>query len=253
MPVLIITPNGSIYEKATINAAFVHDTQPNPLLVNLRAGMVLVVTTDQVLQQNIVIPAGVELRITNNAVITVPTGLSLTIQGEFQKPHYACFILQGTGTVIYPEAGPGPLQNWSIKDLICAGLSSFAGAMSGLSAIFTGNVQAARFIGPVTGAVTGNADTATNATNAQNAIGGGTIPEAPPNYRFRSGKVSGTPANVTFSPAFGGVPEVIAVPNGVTVGSAEISNVTASGFTLTTSLGTSAANASAHWIAIGRR
>jgi len=231
-----MTPNGSVIEKASINDAFTHATQPDPHLVNLRAGMILIVTTDQQLTQDIVIPAGVELRVTNNAVITIPSGRNLSFDpaSEFQKPHYNCFFVAVGGVLgALPEAGP-VTQNWSIKNLIASGTATIAGALTGLSAIFTGNVTAGSFTGPLTGNVTGNAATATEPNPA-----GHIVKSADVNQRTIRGSVaadgtgSGTGwtavgagagiSNITFNPAFAAIPTVVACIKDTTSSQAVIS------------------------------
>lgn len=106
MPVLLISPNGVMTRKPTIADA---------VAAGDAADKVLLVTTDQTVSENVTIPATMELRFANNAVVTVDSSFTLTVSGEFQKPSYACFA--GTGTVVIPTGGPGTTQNMSFGDV----------------------------------------------------------------------------------------------------------------------------------------
>jgi len=235
MPVLIISPNGTVTERPTLVVAVMeHVTQPDPHIINVLNKTMIITTSMAQTTTPIQVPAGVELKFANNAVYTIGTGQTLDLSlCEFQKPHYDCFINNGN-PIIFPEAGPGPLQNWSIKNLIAAGTAAIAGVLSGLSAIFTGNVTAGSFTGPLTGNVTGNAATATEPNPA-----GHIVKSADVNQRTIRGSVaadgtgSGTGwtavgagagiSNITFNPAFAAIPTVVACIKDTTSSQAVIS------------------------------
>ena len=244
MPVLIISPNGTVTERPSLVVAVQeHVTQPDPHIINVLNKTMIITTSMAQTITPLQVPAGVELKFANNAVYTIGTGQTLDLSlCEFQKPHYDCFINNGN-PIIFPEAGPGPLQNWSIKNLIAAGTAAIAGVLSGLSAIFTGNVTAGSFTGPLTGNVTGNASTATEPNpaghipktfTANQKIVAGTVPSngavaSGPGFTAASG---GTGiCNVTFSPAFATIPVITATNNtpGSGAGAIGVSVITTTG------------------------
>lgn len=242
MPVLVVSPNGAIVVRKDLNTAMQVPGDPTSYLLNIDKKLIII-TSDITLTDDVTVPVGVELQITNNAVVTVPTGLVLNILGEFQKPSYDCFNLVGTGSVSIPDGGPGANQNWSIKNLVAAGTASIAGALTGLSAVFSSTVEAT---GGFTGDLTGNADTATTATDAD---GTGSAMFCPVDgVMVQYGSNPASPGYQAFTPPFSVSPAVFIQPLTVGANTAKtgLNTVTVNGFNYYTD-GTNAIC----WLAIG--
>lgn len=60
----------------------------------------LIIDADQTLGGSVTVPANIHLKSHKGAVITIPTGITLTIQGTFEAGDYQCFIVSG-GTLAF--------------------------------------------------------------------------------------------------------------------------------------------------------
>ena len=159
MPVLMFSPNGAITTTPTIQEA-----------VALGGAMLVVVTSNQTITGTLTIPIGMSFSVTNGAVITVNSGATLNIYGEFKAPH------QNTWVNVLPGGTVDVLTTGSDKQsFVCNNLVATGGLLcDGNIQSYTDIVALGRFIG----SLNGNADTATSASSASNAAGTGTIPTA---------------------------------------------------------------------------
>ena len=98
MPVLIISPNGTVTERPSLVVAVQeHVTQPDPHVINVLNKTMIITTSMAQTTTPIQVPAGVELKFANNAVYTIGTGQTLDLSlCEFQKPHYSVSLTMAT-------------------------------------------------------------------------------------------------------------------------------------------------------------